>query len=191
MNEELKATHEEATAPKTASQIAAGVTLDQLSTDLDRKVLDIIASQNGINPDALNMSLSKFKRLNKDQLCAYIKQGVPKEQKSGDGGNSSTESGEFDLIGFGVKTVQITKEAIKKGDYQKLDAHVMETVGEHLSNGGESPLKIEANSKALTYAVVGGGILYAVARFVGFDVIGQKANEIGGKILKFGKPAHA
>ena len=182
--------HSEATAPQTPEQIAAGMTFDQLSADTERKVLDIIAKNNGITADALNMSVSKFKRLNKEQLVNYIKQGAPKEQTKT--APADQEGGEFDLIGFTVKTAQITREALKKGDYQKLDAHVMETVGAQLSSGGgESLIKIDANSKNLTYALVGGGILYAAARFIGFDVISKKAEQIGGKILSFGKNANA
>ena len=68
----------------------------------------------------------------------------------------------------------------------------METVGAQLSSGGgESLIKIDANSKNLTYALVGGCILYAAARFIGFDVISKKAEQIGGKILSFGKNANA
>lgn len=183
MNDEQLAAFDSATAPKSPAEIAAATPFDQISPDLDRKVLNEIAKQNGITSDALNLSPSAFKKLNKEQLCAAIKKGAPSDEPTQTAPQSSTD--QFDLIGFSVEAFQLSRDAIAKKDFRKLDGFVLENVGKAVA-GGDVPLKIESNSKNLTYALVFGGILYGAARIVGFDTITEKAKSIGGKLLNFG-----
>lgn len=181
MIEENLQEHEAATEPKTAAQQAAEIEFSQISTDLDRKVLDEIAKQQGITADALNMSVSKFKKLNKGQLVDAIKAGKPEEQAK----EQPKPQDEFDVLAFGMGLFNVVAETSKRegeDKYKKLDSFIMSAAVERVSKS-DSSININTNPQLVTNLLLSGSIVYGVARIIGFDRIKAKAEQLKIKIL--------
>lgn len=181
MIEENLEAHEEATAEKSAAEIALETPFEQINGELNRKVLNEIAKQQGITADALNMSATKFKRLKNDDLAAYIRAGKPQEQAEKK--SSAPAADDFDILGFGMGIFNLAAAGSKSGDYTKLDHFIMSNVADRVTKS-DSKLNISSNPQLLTNLLLSGGIVYGLARVVGFERI--KGYATAAKIKIFG-----
>lgn len=178
MSEELKEAHTEATKEQSPEEIAAAVEFEQISGDLPKSVLLVLAKQHGITSDALNISPSKFGKMNKDDLAAAIRAGAPEAEKA----KAKPAEDDFDVLGFGVALFSAVNDARAKNDFKKVDNLLMQTVTERLTKD-ERTASMATNSHLITNLIYGGVACYAVARFVGFDVIAEKAANLKHKYL--------
>ena len=188
VNDDQLAAHDEATAPKTPAEIASETPFEQINGDLNRKVLNEIAKQQGITADALNISPTKFKKLRNDQLADYIKAGKP--QPAAAAKDDQAAADDFDVLKFGSSLYTLVLDAQDskaERPYEKLDGFIMGNVMERITKG-DSKINITTNPQLLTNLLLTGGIVYGLARVVGFEKIKTAAINAKNKIIHGGTP---
>lgn len=184
MNEELKEAHEQATQEPTKEENAHGLDLSlsskRLAEDNTREIILTALELNDINHDTLNMSKSKFNKLNKEKLIEALKGKInepTKEEKTSDKAKD-----DFDYIGAILSLKSTFEKSRKSNDYTALDGEIATTVLSAM-NSDENIQQIDIQSGNITKIIIGLGGLYFVSRLIGFETISNKLNEIKNKVL--------
>lgn len=184
MNEELKEVHTQATQESAQEENAHGLDLSisskKLADDNTREVILTALKINDINHDTLNISRSKFNKLNKEQLIEALKGKIntPKSEEK----KSDTKE-EFDYISSLLSLKSTAEKAIKSGDYSSLDGEVATNILNAMNND-ENVSNLAISEGKISKAIMIIGAIYFISRLVGFENISLKLHEIKNKILK-------
>lgn len=182
-NEEIEAIHAEATAPKSDFELASDLNIESINPDdVTRSVLIKALEIRGITKDTLNVSLSKFNKLNKEQIITILKshnRGEAKESKS----EAKESAPAFDIFGSILEIKDEIIKAKKSGDFSRLDSAVADKMLKSASNDNTLS-NINIDNGYITKTVLGLGALYLTARLIGFDVISEKINKVRNKNIK-------
>lgn len=183
--EDLQEIHEEATAPRSKESEAHGLDLSipskKLAEDNTRDIILTALKINNISYDTLNISKSKFNKLNKEQLIEALKGKInePKEAEKED----KKKQEDFDYLGAILSLKGTLESSLKSGDYQKLDSEVMGVTLKAMQSD-ENIQQIDIKSSHITKIIIGLSVSYFISRLVGFENISNKINDIKNKILK-------
>ena len=178
MEENLKEIHEEATRPQSIEEQALAVDLTASKKDIaennTRPVLVQVLKINGIDHETLNISKSKFNKLNKTELVEILFSKPQAEAKQ-----EAKQSGEntADYLQKLLELKEITSEAVATKDYKKLDSAIASNLIEALSND-EKIASIDYKSPYFTKILIILASIYFIARLYGFEKIGAKFSEI-------------
>ncbi len=176
--EDLKEIHEEAIKPKSLEEQAQSVDLTLNKKDIaennTRPVLVQVLKINGINNETLNISKSKFNKLNKMELveALFNKPEATAKQEAKEGGAVTA-----DYISKILEFKEILTEAHSSKDYKKLDSVVASNLLEAIAND-ENISNIDVKSPKFTKLLLLGGSVYFIARLYGFEKIAVKFREI-------------
>lgn len=186
--EDLRELHEESMQPLSVDEQAMSIDLslspskiaDDNRKDVILKVLEI----HGVNHDTLNISRSKFDKMNKKQLVDALFSHIKGDKKSSND-DSYIQSNEQTLDNVIMQVLElkdVIMEARETNDYKKLDAIVSMNVLEQFSND-ESMSNISVNSPYFTRFIIAIGIIYFIARMIGFDVISEQIIKLKQRVL--------
>jgi len=176
--EDLREVHEESIKPKSIEEQALSVDLTLSKKDIaennTRPVLVQVLKINGIDHETLNISKSKFNKLNKMELveALFSKPEAEAKQEAQQGGEATA-----DYLQKALEIKELIEEARATKDYKKLDSAVASNLLEALSSD-EKIANIDIKSPYFTKALLVIGSLYFIARLYGFEKIGSKFSEI-------------
>jgi len=176
--EDLKEIHEESTKPQSLEEQALNIDLSLNKKDIaennTRPVLVQVLKINGIDHETLNISKSKFNKLNKLELVEALlnKPEAEAKQEAKEGGAVTA-----DYISKVLEFKEILTEAHSSKDYKKLDSVVASNLLEAIAND-ENMANIDVKSPNFTKLLLLAGSVYFIARLYGFEKITIKFREI-------------
>jgi len=178
---DLKDVHEESTKPQSIEEQAINIDLTLSKKEIaenTRPVLVQLLRINGIDHETLNISKSKFNKLNRLELVDALFNKPEQEAKQ-----EAKEGGEVtaDFLNKILELKEIITEANTSGDYKKLDSVVATNLLEIVSKD-ETINNIDFKSPHFTKLLLICGSVYFVARLYGFKKIAIKFKELLVKI---------
>ena len=180
--EDLREVHEESIKPKSIEEQAHSVDLTlskkEIAENNTRPVLVQVLKINGIDHESLNMSKSKFNKLNKGELVDIL---FSKPQEQAKQETKETADSTADYLQKVLELKAIIEEAKETKDYKKLDSAVASQLLEAVGND-DSIANIDYKSPHFTRIIIALGVVYFVARIYGFERIGVKFKEMLDKI---------
>lgn len=168
--EDLREQHEAATAPISEDQQARALSAQSSDAELleaPRSVIVKTLAIHKIDHNTLNISRSKFDKLNKAELIKALraKDSAPKAESV-----EAKDTQNIDFIGAAINIKKHAEKARKSGDYSALDGVVADTLLT-VANNDASLSNLPIKSEHLSKVVIGAGVLYFGARLIGFDNI--------------------
>jgi len=167
----LQELHEEATKPLSDDQFArtlSPASSDEQLAEATRNVIVKTLEIHGVTHNSLNISKSKFDKLNKSDLIRALrskdeaqKVEAPKEQAP-----------QLDYIGTVITIKKNIEKARKSGDYTNLDGVIADTILT-VANNDEAMQNLPIKSAHISKIIIGAGVLYFGARLIGFETIAK------------------
>jgi len=178
--DDLKDVHDESTKPQSIEEQAINIDLTLSKKEIaenTRPVLVQLLKINGINHETLNISKSKFNKLNRLELvdALFSKPEQEAKQEAKEGGDVTA-----DYLSKILELKEIVTDAYTSGDYKKLDSAVATNLLEIVSKD-ETVNNIDLKSPYFTKLLLLLGGIYFVARLYGFKKIAIKFRELLGK----------
>jgi len=178
---DLRDIHEESTKTQSVEEQAINIDLTLSKKEIaenTRPVLVQLLKINGINHETLNISKSKFNKLNRLELvdALFSKPEQEAKQEAKEGGEVTA-----DFLSKMLELKEIITEANASGDYKKLDSVVATNLLEIVSED-ETINNIDFKSPHFTKLLLLCGSIYFIARLYGFKKIAIKFRELLGKV---------
>lgn len=174
MAENLEELHAEATAPLSDDQHARSLSASSSDAQLAEATRNVIVKTleiHGITHNTLNVSKSKFDKMNKAELIKALRNKENTAPKSAEAPKS--DAPQLDYIGTVIKIKQTVEKARKSNDYTQLDGVIADTILT-VANNDEALQNLPVKSAHISKIIIGAGVLYFGARLIGFDTIKSK-----------------
>lgn len=175
MPNDLEELHAEATAPLSDEQHAQSLSASSSDAQLAEATRNVIVKTleiHGITHNTLNVSKSKFDKMNKAELIKALRDKERSAPKSG-AEVPKSDAPQLDYIGAIIKIKQTVEKARKNGDYTQLDGVIADTILT-VANNDEALQNLPVKSAHVSKIIIGAGVLYFGARLIGFDTIKSK-----------------
>jgi len=177
--EEIQEAHREAQEPKSIDDVAQSIDLSlsasKIAEDNDRKTIVKVLEIHNVNFETLNISKSKFNKLNKEQLINALFDYQNREK--GATRTADKKAPDVDYLALIFEFKDLIMSAKDTGDYTKLDGAVAKQALNALGDS-QTIENINLSPVYLTRIILSLGTIYFLSRMVGFDVITQKINQI-------------